>query len=62
MKGMKGLVNIIPSMISAIPNPIDVFSAKLVSDILPMQESRLSVADEAVYDYLAFEKTLDDSS
>lgn len=62
MKGVKGLVNIIPSVISAIPNPIGVFSTRRVSDMAPLKESRISLADEAVYDYLAFEKALDNSS
>jgi hypothetical protein len=32
LKGMWGLVNIIPNMISAIPNPINAFTTKPAQD------------------------------
>lgn len=34
MKGMKGIANIIPSMISVIPNPINMFVSKKVQENL----------------------------
>lgn len=60
MKGIMGVANIIPSVMSVLPNPISVFTSRqqLAGPAEERESLDLEQAEDEVYDYLAFEKTL----